>query len=632
MAYSRLRDPGFLCGASQPLSFKYALSGASSSSFSFPDLKFSSHRGLPALLISDEELSSLVAPFEFALDYLVMEQPLGFAEIIERMKEELFSPSANLFTLLPVSAYETAWVAMVPDPDDPTSPMFPEYLDWVLRRQNALGFWFDEQQGFNNDHHELIDYKHQCSSDDLLATLACLIALKTWEINSFSHRINKGLRFLRDNMEKELMNMRKRKEGDDEVGHALFRRWFLMVELAKAKGLKVFSSQKINNEFFYEFKLNEKELKREEAGDIIKKERLVMREIAFENYGSTLLLRSPSVTASAYMITRDQTYKTYLQHLLTNCQHGVPPMYPVDKDFIKLCVVDHLERLGCAEHFSEEIRHVMDHLYGKWTAEESKGQKKDDDIFQIYNDSLAFRLLRMHGYQVSPRRFCRFIDDEKMLLHMKDNYAFILGPMLSIYKASHIAFLEDHDLDKARVFSWHILQKGLMSMKSQNETNVSYSFKNFEQEIEHELELKWLARMDHLEHRLCIEGGGIYNFWVGKNAPYRILQNNDLLQLAIDNFIMRQSIYREELKELHRWSKDAGLSMIGFGREKTTYCYFAMASSSCLPLDTYSRIEGTKCAILITVADDFFDEKGSMHELSILTDAVQRQEITYDRN
>ncbi|KAL0919758.1 hypothetical protein M5K25_011876 [Dendrobium thyrsiflorum] len=286
-----------------------------------------------------------------------MEQPLGFAEIIERMKEELFSPSANLFTLLPVSAYDTAWVAMVPDPDDPTSPMFPEYLDWVLRRQNALGFWFDEQQGFNNDHHELIDYKHQCSSDDLLATLACLIALKTWEINGFSHRINKGLRFLRDNMEKELMNMRKRKEGDDEVGHALFRRWFLMVELAKAKGLK----------------------------------------------------------------------------------------------------------------------------------------------------------------------------------------------------------------------------------------------------IEHELELKWLARMDHLEHRLCIEGGGIYNFWVGKNAPYR-------------------------------WSKDAGLSMIGFGREKTTYCYFAMASSSCLPLDTYSRIEGTKCAILITVADDFFDEKGSMHELSILTDAVQRQEITYDRN
>ncbi|KAI0512275.1 hypothetical protein KFK09_012914 [Dendrobium nobile] len=465
------------------------------------------------------------------------------------MKEELFSPSANLFTLFPVSAYETAWVAMVPDPDDPTSPMFPEYLDWVLRSQSALGFWFDEQHDINNDHHELIDYKHQCSSDDLLATIACLIALKTWESNGFSHRINKGLRFLQYNMEKELMNMRKRKEGGDEVGNAPFRMWFLMVELCKAKGLKVISSQQINNELFYEFKLNEKKLSREETEDMIKKERLVMRENAFENYGPTLLLRSPSVTA-------------------------FPPIFSMDKDFMKLCVVDHLERLGCAEHFSEEIKHAMDHLYEKWIEEESEVPRKDVDVFQIYNDSLAFRLLRMHGYPVSPRRFCWFIDDEKILSHMKDNYAFFLGPILSIYKASHIAFLDDHDLDKAGLFSLHILQKGLKSMKSQNETNISYSLKKFEQEIEHELEHKWLARMDHLEYRLYIERGGVYNFWAGKNAPYKILQNNDLLQFAIYNFMMRQSLYRKELNELHRWSKDTGLSMMGFGREKTTYCYF----------------------------------------------------------
>ncbi|KAH0460967.1 hypothetical protein IEQ34_008542 [Dendrobium chrysotoxum] len=304
----------------------------------------------------------------------------------------------------------------------------------------------------------------------------------------------------------------------------------------------------------------------------------------------------------------------------------VPPIYQLDKDVLKLCVVDHLERLGCAEHFTEEIKNVIDHLHRKWIAEESEVTKKDDAAFQIYKDSLAFRLLRMHGYQVSPRSFCWFIDDEKMLSHMKDNYAFFLGPMLSIYKASHIAFLEDQELDKAGVFSWHILQMGITSLKCQNETNNSYSLRKFEQEIEHELELTWLARMDHLEHRLYIERGGIYNFWAGKNAPYRILQNNDLLQFAIYNFMMRQSLYRKELNELHRWSKDTGLSMMGFGREKTTYCYFAIASSSCLPFDTDSRKDVAKCAILITIADDFFDEQGSMQELSILTDAVQRWE------
>ncbi|KAH0462534.1 hypothetical protein IEQ34_010109 [Dendrobium chrysotoxum] len=535
-----------------------------------------------------------------------MEQSLWSEEDIEMMKEKFFSPSADLYAFLPVSAYETAWVAMVPDPDDPTRPMFPEYLALILRNQNALGFWFDQQQSINIDYHEHINYKHQWRNNDLLATLACLIALKTWDNIGFSHKINKGLKFLRGSMEKELTNMRNNKDGGGEAGHALLHRWFLMVKLAKAKGLKVFLNQQINNGVFYEFKLNETNLKKEEGDEIITEERVVMREIAFKNCNSKLLYRSPSVTACAYMVTGDQTYKTYLEHMLVDCQHGVPPIYLEEKDVIKLCVVDHLERLGCAEPFSEEIRNVMDHQHRKWIAEESKFLEKDDDAFQIYKDSLAFRLLRMHGYQVSPRRFCWFIDDEKNISYMKDNYAFFLSPMLSIYKASHIAFPEDYELDKAGAFSRQILQKGILSMKSENEPDIFARSTKFEQEIKHELGLKWLARMDHLEHS--------------------ILRNDDLLQLAIDNFMMRQLVYRKELNELYRWSKYTGLFTMGFGREKTTYCYFAIASATCLPLNTESRKEAAKCATFFTVADDFFDEKGSLHDLFILTDALQRWE------
>ncbi|KAH0465755.1 hypothetical protein IEQ34_005858 [Dendrobium chrysotoxum] len=67
MASIRLRDPVFLNGSSSSLSFKEALFGASPSSTSFPDLKISSHRGLPALWISEAEIQALAAPFEFAL-------------------------------------------------------------------------------------------------------------------------------------------------------------------------------------------------------------------------------------------------------------------------------------------------------------------------------------------------------------------------------------------------------------------------------------------------------------------------------------------------------------------------------------------------------------------------------------
>ncbi|KAH0454618.1 hypothetical protein IEQ34_016542 [Dendrobium chrysotoxum] len=43
------------------------MSGASHSSVSFLDLKISSHRGVPSLWISEEEILTLAAPFKFAL-------------------------------------------------------------------------------------------------------------------------------------------------------------------------------------------------------------------------------------------------------------------------------------------------------------------------------------------------------------------------------------------------------------------------------------------------------------------------------------------------------------------------------------------------------------------------------------
>ncbi|KAM7249593.1 hypothetical protein ACFE04_031371 [Oxalis oulophora] len=73
------------------------------------------------------------------------------------------------------------------------------------------------------------------------------------------------------------------------------------------------------------------------------------------------------------------------------------------------------------------------------------------------------------------------------------------------------------------------------------------------------------------------------------------------------------------------WEKvdeDNGLSDLGFGRERTTYCYFAIAS--CDSFGASMRMMVSKLAILITVADDLYDAKGSIHELRALTDAIRR--------
>lgn len=71
---------------------------------------------------------------------------------------------------------------------------------------------------------------------------------------------------------------------------------------------------------------------------------------------------------------------------------------------------------------------------------------------------------------------------------------------------------------------------------------------------------------------------------------------------------------------------------MGFGREKTTYCYFAVAASNSLPRGSAVRLIVAKSAILITVADDFFDMKGSLDDLRSLNEAVQRYNHIPEKN
>ncbi|XP_021902270.1 (E,E)-geranyllinalool synthase-like [Carica papaya] len=146
-------------------------------------------------------------------------------------------------------------------------------------------------------------------------------------------------------------------------------------------------------------------------------------------------------------------------------------------------------------------------------------------------------------------------------------------------------------------------------------------------QIEYELRSPWIARLDHLEHRMWIEQKDSNACWMGKASFHRLsnLQNNKLIQLATKNFEYRQSIFKNELDHhLKGWTTKWGFDKMRFAREKTTDCYFAFAASNALDHYSNVRIILTKAAILITVADDFFDMEGSLHDLQILADAVQR--------
>lgn len=83
-------------------------------------------------------------------------------------------------------------------------------------------------------------------------------------------------------------------------------------------------------------------------------------------------------------------------------------------------------------------------------------------------------------------------------------------------------------------------------------------------------------------------------------------------------------MWENEKTKQNRWSKGFGLRDLGFAREKTTCCYFAVAATVSLPSLSDVRLAVVKSAILVTIADDFFDAEGSLEELKALTNALHR--------
>ena len=53
--------------------------------------------------------------------------------------------------------------------------------------------------------------------------------------------------------------------------------------------------------------------------------------------------------------------------------------------------------------------------------------------------------------------------EPQMLLYMEENYQDFFGAMYAVYRATHLMFLEEPELENAKTFSKKILQKGLPS-------------------------------------------------------------------------------------------------------------------------------------------------------------------------
>ncbi|KAJ0982298.1 hypothetical protein J5N97_010553 [Dioscorea zingiberensis] len=306
----------------------------------------------------------------------------------ERIREMVSEVKAMLSSMgdgeISISAYDTAWVALVQDIHGSGAPQFPSSLQWIVENQLSDGSWGD-------------DYIFS-AHDRMINTLACVIALKSWSICAES--CDRGMKFVRENM------WRIAEEDAEHMPIGFEVTFPSMVEIAKALGLDVPCDDPALQNVHAMRNLKLKRIPK----DVMHKVPTTLlhslegmpgldwgRLLRLQNSDGSFLF-SPSSTAYALMQTGDKKCLAYLQKAVDKFNGGVPNVYPVDL-FEHLWSVDRLERLGISRYFEPEIKECMDYVHRYWT-KDGICWARNSPVHDVDDTSMAFRLLRLHGYDV----------------------------------------------------------------------------------------------------------------------------------------------------------------------------------------------------------------------------------------
>ncbi|XP_065002076.1 monoterpene synthase 7, chloroplastic-like [Musa acuminata AAA Group] len=264
----------------------------------------------------------------------------------------------------------------------------------------------------------------------------------------------------------------------------------------------------------------------------------------------------------------------------------------------QLQLIDHLRQLGVAYHFKEDIKDALGTIYG--SVEKVNMLLKDN----LHATALMFRLLREHGFAVSEGVFNRFIDEKG---NLKASLRHQTEGLVSLYEASHLAQEGEHVLEEAINFT-------TKQLKSLMEGSLE---PHLREHVAHALELPLNWRMPRLQTRWFIEA-----------SQREAKMNPVLLELAKLDFNRVQIIYQRELREVSRWWSNLGLAQrLPFSRDRLMENYFWTVGWAFEPQFARFREAQTKGNCLITTIDDVYDVYGTIDELELFTDAVERWDV-----
>nr|QNC49788.1 terpene synthase 5 [Leucophyllum frutescens] len=271
-----------------------------------------------------------------------------------------------------------------------------------------------------------------------------------------------------------------------------------------------------------------------------------------------------------------------------------------DNSLLKLELINAIQRLGICYHFENEIKTSLKGIHDVG-AYMGCNKNEGDELYVV---ALRFRLLRQQGYNPSPDVFRKFMDHEgKFDESLVDD----ARGMLSLYEAAHLGVHGEEILDVALEFCSSYLKSIVVKMSNSLATQVSEAMKNPIR--------KTLTRL------------GATRFL----SMYEEDESHDetLLKFAKLDFNLLQKLHQKELSDITRWWKALDFkNKLPFARDRLVECYFWTLGIYFEPQYQLARKILSKIIILASTIDDIYDVYGTLHELQLFTDAIQRWDIS----
>ncbi|KAL7122325.1 hypothetical protein ACP275_01G038600 [Erythranthe tilingii] len=506
---------------------------------------------------------------------------------------------------------DTAWVALIRDLDQGRNiPQFPSSIEWISNNQLFDSSWGDE--------HYFLAY------DRLLNALACVVALRYWNVHG--DKSDRGISFIKENISKL---------GDASPEHMTcgFELVFPAL-LERAKELNIdgipYDAPVIQDIFDVRDRKMERVPKEllhqvptcllhnlEGLGNLDSIGKLDWTKLLKLQTPKGSFITSPAASCFAVIETNDRDCIDFIRYVLRR--------YTLYVDiYARLWAVDRLERLGISRFFEPEIKSCLDHVYRYWT-EKGVFSARNSEFCDIDDTSMGFRLLRLHGYNITPNALRTFKNGDEFTCYVGQGFE-SPSPIFNLYRASQVLFPGETILEEAKQFSYNFLKQRLDKNELLDKWLIS---KHLPSEIKCGLEIPWYASLPRLETRFYIENYGADDIWIGKSL-YRMPEINDerYRELGKLDYDRCQAQHQMEWNHMQQWYEHSNLEEFGVSKSELLLAFFVASSSVFEPERDGERIAWVKTNILSNIlSNHYYSVEDSSTELKNKRGRISYKEV-----